>query len=674
MSIDDFGEHVRLIKRDPHELCDVLEKALRRVDDATLPEWPRVVAARFVCVAVPLLHRNSAEAVHWSQERRRCDELSSRGSFDTEFAKKFCEAYGAQLCAQWQDAWDHFFASNSATADKDEKRCAWCGAAAVWPKMADRPVVDSFVKVGERCLAVDNDGERAAILTLLGRIAHVSRNFELAEKRLRDANSLRPGDTGTLRFLADVLLDDRHNGRLFEACALLEQVRDAHKENVDVLMDLADAHGKCALANKDAKARHNKEVVELVRTITQLVCHKSIVGRRSHIYARCARILMHGGGLPSTGPVVELIEAGLAAVLPHDNKRVELMISLNKAGFQLFRKQLLAPVAFVKDSRALKYAWGMVRAAGDSDDPRVVECALFIKEQCRLRNEHWDEFAKLPQARFTPRWMPHVDLAELTIWREFRPESVLNGRIPLNSKARTPKAEANLLEHVNRAVGGAVTDRCTHSDVARLLSFVDGSVKVPPALAHGVAAYRRLWGATKGRLLYRADYEQNNTPTDGIRAKNPKDTKYTAEQHVADGSLKTRFVSFTTALPVALMHWARAKNSKPPTRRHLVAVDPTHYLFRVSEVTEHSELPRGKAQAQATADREIVVSFASDSLPLSAIDRDYDVEECIADNITFAKLISATRASGSYKFFATNLLDREQVEALLETYSRERFR
>lgn len=84
-----------------------------------------------------------------------------------------------------------------------------------------------------------------------------------------------------------------------------------------------------------------------------------------------------------------------------------------------------------------------------------------------------------------------------------------------------------------------------------------------------------------------------------------------------------------------------------------------------------SELPNGKAQAQATADREIVVSFASDSLPPTAIDCVYDVEECVAENGTFAELINQTPASGSYKNFATHLLDREQVEAMLEKYSRD---
>jgi hypothetical protein len=695
--IDLFGSHVSTVKRDVNALCDLLEKAIRRVDDATVGAFPRAAAATFVLAALEWLPRDSPSAVAWSFVRPRCEAAAGPAKAvvpGETFAAKFLLAYGAQVRAMWQDSLALYESACDLASNDCEEIDAWCGAASVWPKLAVLTDPKRWVDVGLRFLARElADDIRASIKTLLGRMMHVSGDLVGAEEQLRESIGLRPGDTGTLRFLANVLLDQDHDdvdGRFKEACELLENVRTEHKKSVDILMDLADAYSKRRTESDsvEEKRTYVAHVMALIAEIMQIVNEKSIVGRRSHICERCASILRHCAGDEQV--ILQLVDGGLAALQFEDPKRIELAIRLCDVAFQVFQRKTKWA-----HTKALKYAWIMVRMVDDEhrNDERVIACADFIATASQQRVDDWSGYvAQLPERLrslpSTKEWLPHLDLAELIIWQrfDFDRSQVLRGRVPVEAKSSSQDDLDDVFGHIRRALKLVRDDAIGCADVGRVVSFiakdfVDLSRRL--ALSQVVASYRRVWEAVKGgKLLYRAEYQATDL-RDGIKARDPN-ANFTAEQHIDSGSrTETQWVSFTLTLPVAVMHWARAKVSET---RHLVAVDPTDFLFRIRSCEVPASVGVGSAQARSTTDREVVV-VPVDSLPVCFL---YEIGSLYADDASFrvpidrsvaymtqqAQQEQQAAARGrrypakvtSYSKFVEFLVDVEQQEHKLEKY------
>lgn len=98
--------------------------------------------------------------------------------------------------------------------------------------------------------------------------------------------------------------------------------------------------------------------------------------------------------------------------------------------------------------------------------------------------------------------------------------------------------------------------------------------------------------------LYRADYEdrRGKHKRDGIVAKNPDNDVHTSQDHINNGDLSTRFISFTTALPVAVMYWAQDYSSKQRKDRVLLEIDISDPRFLVWDIVVRDMLPQGQSQ------------------------------------------------------------------------------
>jgi hypothetical protein len=138
------------------------------------------------------------------------------------------------------------------------------------------------------------------------------------------------------------------------------------------------------------------------------------------------------------------------------------------------------------------------------------------------------------------------------------------------------------------------------------------------------------------RTLFRADYEnrRGTHESNGIVAKNPDNTINTAQDHIADGTLATRFISFTTALPVAVMYWASDFCCQQKDRV-LLEVTLTNPRFLIWDIVVRDLLPRGREQARVVLDREVIVEPACRALDGAVIQAEFDCRACYNENPTF---------------------------------------
>lgn len=155
---------------------------------------------------------------------------------------------------------------------------------------------------------------------------------------------------------------------------------------------------------------------------------------------------------------------------------------------------------------------------------------------------------------------------------------------------------------------------------------------------------------------------------DGIVAKNPDNDVNTSQDHINDGNLSTRFISFTTALPVALMYWAQDYSSKQKQRKDRVLLEiDVRSRFLVWEVVVRDMLPsHTAAQGRATVDREVIIEPASHSLSQACIRASFDCHRCYDENEIFRTLVDGTPPKASYDKFASKYLDMR--DGLLNEY------
>jgi hypothetical protein len=691
LSLAAFGDEFVAMSHFTVAISDPLEHAFRRVQDSTVGKFVRAVAACFVLAVIASFKRTTPESVHWTNEVSHCKLLVSESPVDVASAPNFCLGYGAQLRAQWQDAFSYYKKSYECEPCSCE---AWCAAASVWVKMESREHDAELLSAGGNLRADSTlpDDLRAGVCTLLGRIAHVEQRFEDAEKLLDEANRLRPGDVGTLRFLGGLALDDRQPGgaKAVIAAEFLEQALKLCPDSTDVLLDLADMNRLLAHKHKKGRETYVTKCNELLDQVVRLVNDQSIIGRRSHIYERCASAAFY---LPwtqdRTTRVLLFVDAGLAALQRSDEKHDQLRLSLNYIAFRCYHDPR-KPDRFVQ-GRSLQYAWNIVRM-GAPTEKKARECVDFVVAECDRRTENWGAFAgQLPPHVDMQSWYPLVSKIEVLLWTKFVrtpladddeaviktplfgvTEKAMSNAMPSADSAREEilallklaEEHKDTLPNVERWLR-----RQCMSDIRRVVSYtLEDSVAADTRL---VSEYRRLWSIVRkspSQLLFRADYAHNNTERNGITALDPDERSYTVEQHINEGSLKTRFVSFSTTLAVAVMHWAKSK--KNGELRALVAVDPTHFQFRLWSVVDRDALQRSVAQARSTADREVIVEFASRSLPPSAICYVYDAENCYKKSQAFKKLVDWTGSATGFDKFAGKYADLG-AEAELALYRRE---
>ena len=635
------------------DLLDLLEKAWRRVTDDAIDEWARGVAAAFVVAAT-----SKVGSPLWANRAILAAERTAVvAQAPAEFVAQFARGYGEYVRGRWAAAFERFAQLvDSAELAFGWRLRAWLAAAAAVPKIradggARRAAYARIAQFGSDAAKKlkKDQSQRAAVATLRGRLLHVvERKFAVAETLLRNACRWRPEDVGARRFLLNVICDAQ-NRKKYSREELLALCADVPATNLDVKLDVADCMGKIAkkMKSKDEKGDLQSIVRATVDGVVEAIEEKRLGARAAHLYYRCARVLTHNAGLSTADyanrkRIVRFIDAGLECVRADDAKRDDLIGKLCWLG---------ANVVHGRRRSGLKYAWTALRRAPAYD--KCNELANLIRSEMTGRAKHWDAFVGqirdgAVRARHK-KWAPFIDLAELEVLRgcEFRlldEQQIVGEAVPRNGAFDTTK----FLDHLKQALACADRKdrwehRCCVSDVARTVAMLDQAHRPSDRLggevpAHVIDAYdcRNKFVAMQQSLgraavLYRADYASPaDLPLKGLRAKDPSEEQYSVDEHIGDGGLPSRFLSFSSQLPAAFMYWIKA--SKVGDERALCAVDLTSHEFRVWRFVDRDGAGKGAAQARATVDREFVVEPADECLPFAVVARVADVAACVRES------------------------------------------
>ena len=638
---------------------DPLEKAWRRVNDKAIDAWARGVAAAFVVAAA-----SKVDTPLWTGRAATASELAAVvAQAPVEFVARFARGYGAYVRGQWPVAVEQFAQLVESIDFEFEWRLrAWCAAAAAVPKMEagdERRAAHQRIKqfgdaAAEQCI---DKNQRAGVATLRGRLLHVvEREFADAETLLRKACKWRPDDVGARRFLLNVVCDAK-NPKRFSREELLA-LCDAPTGNLDLRLDHAECLGKIAkkLKNVKKKRKLQSAVRDTVDCVVEAIEEKQLGARAAHLYNRCARVLTHSAGLSTADRasrmrIERLIDAGLDRVCVDDAKRDDLIGKLCWLG---------AGVVHGRSRSGLKYAWIGLRRTPAHE--KCAECAEIVRADALTRARDWDAFiAGIRNSAIVARhkkWAPFIDLAELELLRScdfhLLGEQTVIGAVP-----RDDFDVAKFVGYLASALTCANRDdvwqyRCCVSDIARTVTQLAKAHRPSDRLngkipEHVIDAYDCLneYVASQTALgldvvLYRADYASPaDLPTAGIRAKDPDEDQYSVDQHIEDGDLPTRFLSFSSQLPAAFMYWIKA--SKVGDERALCAVELAH-AFRVWRFVGRDGASRGVPQARATVDREFVVEPADACLPFDTVARVYDVAACVRDNDVVREFVADAHA------------------------------
>jgi len=171
-------------------------------------------------------------------------------------------------------------------------------------------------------------------------------------------------------------------------------------------------------------------------------------------------------------------------------------------------------------------------------------------------------------------------------------------------------------------------------------------------------------------LLYRAEYARDVAALrrDGFVAKAPLDQTYTWQQHVEQGARRTRYISFTKLLAVALYYWAKAYVKSGEQRLLLVVDTQCDHLraWLLEDATGISDADGGaaaRAKFNAAGHREIVLEPAAGVVPAVAIVATIDCARAMREDSDFARLVRTTQGAKKttpFNKFAACFLDYVQ--------------
>jgi hypothetical protein len=588
------------------------------------------------------------------------------------------------------DLYWRVFADADADADR-LRHCALIGSLAAAVKAGAAPKV-------QRCLVAFQSQKGSMSKELCAAFATVHakhvlkcssndlKKIEQAIKLLESAAANRPDNIGTLIQLSKANV--RRAAKLKELasksktacskttlCGQRAAALEAALKNYDAAQALfqGPVHGEVLL-------QRGQILLDLRRFGEAHECYATLMKQAEQIYDgrlafykyKCASFLFYGGMMsrwvswPRCAAMEQALQ-GLDAL--RDDRATELklyalLVRLYnpqvrdvKDGRNVFTFEDAAAI----DARCVEYAWRYVRTSvGSAAKERLANDAVLcfdLLEHCfsRCISDRTLRIDAHDGSAVDDAWAPELALCELHI---------VGGALRFDETKRLLEVKQAVASLLARALQQQQFDgqRFALCDVARQLTMAKDVGLEPrdliesmPTFARGrlrplVEARLKLLDAVgEGGALFRAEYDTSRAAfaQRGIVAKDATETRHTAAEHVHNGDLATRFVSFTTTLAVATTYWMFAYRRTLRENRMLLRLNALHPTFRVFEVRTRADFPQGRAQGCATLDREVIIHG---SFPASCVSCEYDAAAAYAADSRFKAAVDGTPANKNAQF------------------------
>jgi tetratricopeptide (TPR) repeat protein len=698
----------------PPERCkDALDKATRRAEEDGVHALERCTALVVVCLLLygaeelVKLHESldRLAQLHNGVAQRLRAQLSlpapvapAPSAFSETDVAALVAPYVLMITHQLRDSVESYWriwsdAKNSATLRHSALIGAYATAVKANSALPAPPLptsIDEIMKACEDAMG-DMGGEHAAAFSTIHakRLLKSSDNEEqclnVAREWLVEANEKRPNNIGTLMQLAKCAL--RMGTALKEKAKLARrnsEYRDSKEFNRARIASIEEGvkyldsaqrrfagmpvHGEVYL--QLAQAHFDLKQYSQARKFHEKlidVSEQHYHGRRAFYQFKMASFLLYAGMSTEWDSWVPLeveqhARQGLRRLDDDGGVDQGTELKLHAVLVRLF-----SWVVKGRETDRRKHAWHFIRLSAtlpaQAQQPKDVEfCVELLREhlsavvtKARVAREPVDTFDGSDPA---DAWAGERALCELAICERVR------------------FAQDDYIAHVQNSLLGMVNavsaSRLGLCDVARMVMMCAADLRarlispLPPALQSNI---NELIDARTKVLqfgeLHRAEYacSRDDFSNRGLVAKDPSDTLYSALDHINDGDLKTRYISFTSTPAVAATYWMSAWRHSVPENRMLLTLDPSHPRFRVFEVVEREDVAHGQAQGRVATDREVVIHG---HFPACCVEREYNAKAAYEQDELFRGVVNRVPLDKKAQFAkaATHLHDLPLMDTL----------